>query len=501
MRHRPSAPPQGALIESANWLNRKIYRQQVFAFPLITVESMRARIVLAFVCVGSFLVYLDTSIAPVAVPAIRADLGGAASGAQWLLDAYTLPFACLLLTAGCLGDRMGRRGVLLVGIAGFTVASAACAAAPGLGALIAARAAQGAFAAAIVPLSLAVTSTLFAEPGRRAWAIGVWGGACGVALALGPLLGGVLVQAAGWRSIFLINLPLGAAAIIGLAVSLPAAAHAGGRRVDVLGQSLFIGGAAAVTFVLIEGRADGWQSAPILALAAGGVLALVAFGLWQTRAAEPMLPPALLRIPSVAVACAVNFLGLFGLYGAVFLLTTYLQDTRGLSPLQTGLQFLMLFGCLAVGAVWSSAVARRLGTRRTMVLALLCVAAGLAGLPLVAAGVGYAGYAWALALLGVGVPLSSGVVAIQAMMGDVPPALSGTASGTMNTFRQVGAVLGVALAGILSPEHGRTVSSMPVTFLVAAVGAAAAALLTWIVLGRAAPAPTPARRPAEANRT
>jgi MFS transporter, DHA2 family, methylenomycin A resistance protein len=466
----------------------------------VRLEIVRARLVLAFACVATFLVYLDTSITPVAVPAIRADLGGGASGAQWLLAAYTLAFACLLLTAGYLGDRLGRRAVLLLGIAGFTVASAGCAAAPGLGLLIAARAAQGAFAAAVVPLSLAATSTLFAEPGRRARAIGVWGGTSGVALALGPLLGGVLVQTAGWRSMFWINLPLGAVALAGLAATMPPGARAGGRRMDVPGQLLLIGGAAAVTFVLIEGRVDGWQSRMILALAVGGVAALVAFARWEGRTAEPMLPPSLLRVPSVAIACAVNFLGLFGLYATLYLLTTYLQDSRGLSPLQTGLRFLTLFGCLAVTAVRASAVAARLGTRRTMVLGLLSVAAGLAGLSLVAAGVGYTGYAWALALLGAGVPLSSGVVAIQAMMGDVPPALSGTASGTMNTFRQAGAVLGVALAGILSPERGGTVREMPLTFFVAAAGATAAAAATWIVLGSGSAGDRDAdRRPAEAN--
>lgn len=463
---------------------------------------MRARLVLAFVCVATFLVYLDTSITPVAVPAIHADLGGGPSGAQWLLDAYTLTFACLLLTAGSLGDRLGRRPVLVLGVAGFTVASVLCATAPGLGVLIAARALQGAFAAVVVPLSLAVTSTLFAEPGRRAQAIGLWGGTSGVALALGPLLSGVLVQAAGWRSIFWINLPLGAIALAGLLAAMPPTARSGRRRVDIPGQLLFIGGAAAVTFVLIQGPADGWQSAPILGLAAGGVVALVAFALRQGRAGEPMVPPSLLRVPSVAIACVVNFLGLFGLYAAVYLLTTYLQGTQGLSPLQTGLRFLTLFGCLAVAAVRASAVAARLGTRRTMVLGLLAIAAGLAGLVLVPAGASYAGYAWALALLGVGVPLSSGVVAIQAMMGDVPPALSGTASGTMNTFRQLGAVLGVALAGILSPVSGGMVHSMPRTLIAAAGGALVAALATWIVLGRGSSRGREAdRRPAEVTRT
>ncbi|MEU8782774.1 MFS transporter [Streptomyces sp. NPDC048637] len=470
---------------------------------------MRSRLVLAFLCAATFLVYLDTSITPVALPALRADVGGGATAGQWLLDSYTLAFACLLLTAGSLGDRLGRRNVLGLGIAGFTLASAGCALAPGVGALIAARAAQGVFAAAVVPLSLAVTSGLFDDARQRARAIGIWGGTSGVALALGPLLGGLLVESAGWRSMFWINIPIGLVALTGLLVTLPAAPRTGGaRRVDVLGQLLFVGGGGALTFVLIEGRDRGWLSWPILGLLAVGVLALVLFGWWETRTPEPMLPPGLLRVPTAAIACTVNFLGLLGLYAVLFLLTTYLQGTLGLSALQTGLRFLTLFGCLAVAAVGASSVVARWGTRRTMVTGLVCVAVGLAGLVLVEAGVGYPGYAWALLLLGAGVPLSSGVVALQAMMGDVPPGLAGTASGTVNTFRQFGAVLGVALAGLLSPERGGTVHSMYLTFVVAAVAAGLAAVLTAVVLPKgsarregvtAAACPASDGRPVEAD--
>jgi DHA2 family methylenomycin A resistance protein-like MFS transporter len=470
------------------------------------MESMRSRLVLTFVCVATFLVYLDTSITPVALPAIRADAGGGSTAAQWLLDAYTLAFACLLLTAGSLGDRLGRRNVLVLGIAGFTAASAGCALAPGLGALIAARALQGAFAAAVVPLSLAVTSALFDDARQRARAIGIWGGTSGVALALGPLLGGVLVEVAGWRSLFWINVPIGLLALTGLLATMPSVARAAAaRRVDAFGQLLFVSGGGALTFVLIEGHDLGWRSSPTLGLIIVGAAALVLFCWWQARNPDPMLPPGLLRVPSAAIACAVNFLGLLGLYAVLFLLTTYLQDTLRLPALQTGLRFLTLFGCLAAAAVYASSVAARWGTRRTMVTGLVCVAAGLAGLCLVQTGVGYLGYAWALVLLGVGVPLSSGVVAIQAMMGDVPPALAGTASGTVNTFRQFGAVLGVALAGILSPERGGIVHSMHLTFLVAAVGAAAAAVLAAVVLpARSArrgtgPRLVPVGRPVEAD--
>lgn len=175
----------------------------------MSLVTARPRLVLTLIFVASFLVYRDTSITPVAVPAIRAGFGAGPSVAQWLLDAYTLAFACLLLTAGSLGDRLGRRRTLLAGIAGFTLASVACAAAPSSGALIAARGAQGVFAAAVVLVSLAATAELFPGARARARAIGVWGETGGVALALGPLLGGVLVESAGWRSMFWINLPIG----------------------------------------------------------------------------------------------------------------------------------------------------------------------------------------------------------------------------------------------------------------------------------------------------
>jgi DHA2 family methylenomycin A resistance protein-like MFS transporter len=178
----------------------------------------------------------------------------------------------------------------------------------------------------------------------------------------------------------------------------------------------------------------------------------------------------------------VNFLGLFGLYAAIYLITVHLQTGLGFSPLETGIQFVALFGALGVAAVLASRVVRQWGTRATMVAGLGCIAVGMAGLTLLAGGVGYAGYAWALVLLGVGVPLSSGVVAIQAMMGAVPSELAATASGAMNTFRQFGAVFGVALAGILSPVRDGVVTMMHVTFLTAGGAALAAAVLTAVVL-------------------
>lgn len=456
------------------------------------MSTVRSRSALVLVCVAAFLVYLDTSITPVAVPAIRVELDAGPTAAQWLLDAYVLAFACLLLTAGALGDRFGRRTALVAGVAGFTLASVACALAPDAGILIAGRAAQGMFAAAVVPLSLAVAAASAPDAAGRARAIGMWGGTCGVALALGPLLGGLLVEALGWRSIFWVNLPIGVLACVGLLRSVPAQAPATGGRVDAVGQVLFLVGGAGLTFALIEGPSLGWGSGVVLGLLAGGAVAWALFAGWESRTAAPMLPPRLLVIPEVGLACAVNFLGLFGLYAAIYLVTVHLQTGLGFSPLETGVQFVALFGALGVAAVLASRVVRQWGTRATMVAGLGCIAVGMAGLTLLAAGVGYAGYGWALVLLGVGVPLSSGVVAIQAMMGAVPSELAATASGAMNTFRQFGAVFGVALAGILSPVRDGVVTTMHVTFLAAGAAALAAAVLTAVVL-RPVPASASAR--------
>ena len=445
-------------------------------------EKRNPHAMLALICAAAFIVYLDTSITPVAVPAIRAEFAAGVTAGQWLLDSYTLAFACLLLTAGSLGDRFGRKTVLIAGSAGFALCSVACAAAPSATVLIAARAGQGAFAAAVVPLSLAVTSEVFTDPKAKARAIGIWGGIAGIAVALGPLLGGLLVELAGWRSMFWINLPIGLVAVLGLVRLLPASARGKAGRVDVPGQTLFIVASAALTFALIEGVHLGWTSPVILGLLGLSAVSFLAFGIWESRCPEPLLPPRLLRIPAAVVACVVNFLGLFGLYAVLYLVTVHLQETLGLPPLATGLRFLALTGFLGATAFFASAIAARLGNRRTMISGLVCIAVGLAGLTLLESGGGYATYGWAFVLIGVGIPLSSGVVAIQAMIGAVPPDLTGTASGTMNTFRQFGAVFGVALAGILSPQLGNAVTSMHVTFLFASAGALAGAVVTAIVL-------------------
>jgi MFS transporter, DHA2 family, methylenomycin A resistance protein len=442
-------------------------------------------IVLALLCLSLFVVYLDATVTPIALPAMRAALHMGIAGQQWVVDAYTLAFACLLLSAGSVADIVGRRRIYLAGIGGFTLLSAACALARSWPVLVAARAVQGGFAAAVVPVSLAIASGLYPDARSRGRAVGIWAGVGGVAYAAGPALGGFLVGRFGWPSIFWLNLPVGVCCSVLLYVLLPGAAGSGGHRsVDVAGQVTLAGGIACLVFGLIEGNALGWASVPVLSAFTVGAGLLLFFVAWEGRQASPVLPPRLLRIPAVAVTCTVNFLGLFGLFATLFLLTLYLQDDRHLSPGATGLQLLTLTLSLAVFAVAGPALSARIGTRPAMLIGSALTAAGLAGLVLVGRSAGYGTYWWALAVLGAGIPLSGGAVAVAALLSAAPSELAGTASATMNTFRQVGAAFGVALAGALLPERGPMIVGMRITFLVAAAGAIAGGAVVLLVPDR-----------------
>ncbi|HEY1574733.1 MAG TPA: MFS transporter [Pseudonocardiaceae bacterium] len=445
------------------------------------VGSGRAAGTLALLCLSMFIVYLDTTIVPVVLPTARAALHADVTGSQWILDSYVLAFACLLLTAGSLGDIVGRKRVFLIGMVGFVAASVGCALASSAGELIVFRAAQGVFAAVVVPVNLALTGDIYPEPKARARAISVWGGVGGLAFAAGPVVGGLLVGPFGWSSIFWLNVPLGLAATVGLARLLPATRPPQGRRLDPVGQALFVLGAAGLTYGLIEGNAQGWSSVAIVTAFVVAAVALTGFGLWERRTAHPMLPAAVLRVPAVVAACVVNFLGLFGMFAALFLLTFYFQQEEHLPPIATGMRFLALTAAIAVSALGSPPLAARIGTRTTMIAGAVSVAIGLAGLVLVGQHTSFATYAWALVLLGLGISPSAGVVAVSAALVAVPPELTGTTSGTVNTFRQIGAALGVALAGLFVAVDG-LIGGMHITFAVASTGAVLGAVAVFVAL-------------------
>lgn len=417
-----------------------------------TAPTRGNALTLTFICSGIVLVYLDLTIVNVALPAMQASLSASVTQLQWIVDAYALVLACLLLSAGTLGDLFGRKRIFLGGLVGFIVASVLCALAPTYETLLIARVIQGVAGSAMVPLSLALVSTIYTEPAARARAIGVWAGVGGLALAAGPILGGVLVEGLGWQSIFWINVPVGLAALIVLAIKLPAARPAVSRRTDPLGQGLFVVGIGGLVYGLIQASALGWGSPVIIGSVVGGVVVLALFVAWERRFSDPMLPMSLMRNPVMVAAAAVNFFGLFGLFTTIFLLTLYLQRVNGLSTLAAGIRFLALNIAIMVFSYLASVIANKLGARVPIVVGSVMSAIGLLRLTMLEPGTTFLSYWWALALIGAGVSLV-GAPATVALLSSVRPEQAGTATGVSNTFRQVGSVFGVAIGGTLLVQH------------------------------------------------
>ncbi|MGW4500405.1 DHA2 family efflux MFS transporter permease subunit [Micromonospora sp. NPDC004336] len=409
-------------------------------------------LLLTFICIGIFMVYLDSTIVNVALPEIQRDLSTDITELQWIIDAYALAVACLLLTAGTLGDILGRRRIFLVGLVGFLVASVLCALAPSYEFLLVARVLQGAAGSIMIPVSLALVSATYPEPVARAKAIGAWAGIGGLALAAGPVLGGVLVDHVGWPAIFWVNVPFGVTAFAVLTRRLGESRAPGKRRADVVGQLLFVVAMVGLVYGLIEASARGWSDPLILGSFGLSAVALIAFVSWELHQPDPMLPMNLFRSPVVVVAGAVNFLGLFGLYGSIFLLTFYLQQINGLSTTGTGLRFLALNVAIMVFSYVASVLAARTGPKVPIIIGSVASAAGLLQLARLEPASGFGAYWWALALLGAGVSLV-GAPATVALLSSVRPEQVGTASGVSNTFRQVGSVFGVALTGTLLLRH------------------------------------------------
>ncbi|QNP68962.1 MFS transporter [Streptomyces roseirectus] len=419
-----------------------------------TAPNQRKGLLLAFLCFGVFMVYLDATIVNVALPDIQEDLSTDITQLQWIIDAYTLTFACLLLTAGTLGDILGRKKIFLAGLVGFTLTSVLCALSGSIGVLLVGRTLQGICGSVMIPVSLALVSAAYADPAARAKAIGVWAGVGGIALSTGPVLGGFLVDHYGWQSIFWVNAPVGVVATLVLARLLTENRSARGRRLDPLGQLLFITAIAALAYGLIEGNGEGWTSGVILGAFAASAVTLLLFVLWELRRPDPMLPMGFFRSPIVVVAGIVNFLSLFGLFAVIFLFTLYLQSVNGLSSVETGVRFLALTVPIMIASFAASVVAAKAGPRLPIFIGSLFSAGGLVGLTALEAGSGFGGYWWSLILLGVGVSFT-GAPATVALLGSVPNEQAGTASGVSNTFRQVGTVFGVALAGALLLRHLR----------------------------------------------
>jgi MFS transporter, DHA2 family, methylenomycin A resistance protein len=407
-----------------------------------------SRLTLVAMSLGFAVVQLDVSVVNVAIRPIGDALGGGVAGLQWIVNAYTIAFAAFILSAGAVGDRIGARRVFVAGFALFTAASAMCGLAPSLGALIAARAVQGAGAAVLVPCSLILLNHAYREPGDRARAVGFWAAGASVALSAGPLVGGALIATLGWRAIFFINVPVG---LVGIRLALRHAHEtppAPGHRLDLPGQACAVVALAVLAAALVEGGRLGWTQPAVLAGLAVALCALCAFVAIEARSAAPMLPLRFFRSRTFSAATAMGLLLNVAVYGLIFVLSLYFQRAQGRSALATGLAFAPMTGIVMATNIGAGRLARRVGARPVMLLGAVLAAAGCAGLAFVGTGTPYVAMVVQLVAFGAGVGLVVPLMTSE-LLGSVDRARSGAASGTLNTMRQTGSVIGVALYGSL----------------------------------------------------
>ncbi len=439
--------------------------------------------------VPMFMATLDNLVVTTALPAIHADLGADIEGLQWITNAYTLAFASLMLFAVGLGDRFGRRRIFVLGISVFALASAACALAGDETFLIAARAVQGAGAAMTMPLSLPLLVS--AVPDRlRAAAIGIWGGIAGLGVALGPVVGGAVVDGWNWSAIFWLNVPV---AVVAIPLALVALPRVAGVRVrfDVLGVVLASLGVVGLVFGIVRGNDAGWSSAEVLGSLAVGAVALVSFVLWERRAPDPLLPLRLFRDRGFTVANVVAMVFSLGAFGAVFLLAQFLQIVQGHTPLEAGLMTLPWTAMPLIVAPLSGLVAPRIGTRQLIVAGLTLLAAGMGYLGIILTGEAtYAEQLPGYVAAGIGMGLAFSPIS-NAVLANIAPADHAKANGANSTLREVGVALGIAVltavfvgaGGTLTPT-GFADAAQPAVLVGAAVVAAGALLALLLPSGR-----------------
>jgi EmrB/QacA subfamily drug resistance transporter len=442
---------------------------------------------LALVSAALFMVTLDNLVVTTALPSIHRELGGGIDSLEWTVNAYTLSFAVLLLTGAALGDRFGRRRMFSLGLIIFTVGSAAAALAPSIGALVAARALQGSGGALVTPLTLTLLSEAF-PAGRRGVALGIWSGVSGLGVALGPVIGGAVVNGISWHWIFWLNVPIGLV-IAPLAWARLTESRGPAGRVDLPGLVLASGGLFGIVYGLVRANALGWTSATVLGCLLGGAVLLAAFAAWERRAPAPMLPLRFFRSRAFSATNAVSLAMYFGMFGSVFLLAQYFQVVQHYSPFQAGLRTLPWTGMPMIVAPIAGVMSDRVGSRPLMFSGLVLQAAGLGWLVAVLApGTPYSSFIGPFVLAGTGMALVFAPAA-NAVLSAVRASEAGQASGATNAIRELGGVLGVAvLASVFTAAGGYGTPALFVAGLrpAVAVGAsvlAAGALAALLVPG------------------
>ncbi|GAA5059911.1 EmrB/QacA subfamily drug resistance transporter [Thermocatellispora tengchongensis] len=410
------------------------------------VGRRRRVLVLAICCTSLFIVALDNTIINVALPAIARDLDAPLSGMQWTIDAYTLVLASLLMLSGSTADRIGRRRTFQTGLVIFSAGSLLCSVAPSVTWLVVFRMVQAVGGSMLNPVAMSIITNTFTEPRERARAIGVWGGVAGLSMALGPLIGGLLVEPVGWRAIFWINVPIGIAAIVLTAVFVPESRAPRPRRIDPGGQLLVAVLLAALTTGIIEGPNAGWGSPLIVGCFAVAALSLIGLVLYEPRRDEPLLDLRFFRSAPFSGAAAIAVSAFAALGGFLFLNTVYLQTARGLSPLQAGLCTLpMALTALVTGPLSGRLVAAR-GTRPSLLIAGVAYTAACAMLSFVTPATPLPALLAIYAVFGLGFGVVNTPITNTAVSG-MPRAQAGVAAGVASTSRQIGQSLGVAIAG------------------------------------------------------
>ncbi|MDB5411332.1 MAG: hypothetical protein JWL84_6244 [Rhodospirillales bacterium] len=449
--------------------------------------EQRARTwVLVLASVASFMVALDALVVTTALSTIRVELGTSIAALEWIVNAYNVSLAVLLLTGAALGDRFGRRRVFAMGLGIFVAASIGCAVSGSAGALIAARAVQGMGAALTMPLAMALLSAVFPRE-QRGKALGIFSSVTGLALILGPVVGGAVTQGLAWQWIFWINVPIGLV-VIPLVLRHCPESFGPPAVLDGGGLVLVTGAALAVVWALVRGNELGWTSPEIVTLLCIGLVLAAAFVAWERRAREPMVPLRPFRARAFSAGVASSFLFYGGMYGVVFMLPQFLQTGRGFGPLGAGLRLLPWTATLFVFAPLGGSLVNRLGARRLVVAGTLAQAVGFAWIGAIAApDLAFAALVAPLVLAGAGVSMA--MPAVQAaVIGAVAPAEIGKASGTFNMARNLGGVFGIALIVAVFAARGSIVSPASFTAgFVPAIGICAALSLAGTVAALALP--------------
>jgi len=392
------------------------------------------------------IVGLDATIVNVALPAIHRSLKASLSGLQWTIDAYTLVIASLLMLSGSTADRVGRRRVFQIGLALFSLGSLLCALAPNLELLVIFRMLQAVGASMLNPVAMSIIRNVFEDPRERAQAIGLWGGMVGISFALGPVVGGALVDSVGWRAIFLVNVPIGLAAIVLTALFVPESRAPRARRIDPVGQVLVITMLASVTYAIIEGPTTGWVSGEILGLFGVSLISLVVFVSYELRRVEPLIDVRFFRSVPFSGASAIAVCAFASLGGFLFLNTLYLQDVRRLSPFHAGLYTLPMAAMALVFGPLSGRLVGRRGARPSLVMAGCGLTISSLMLTHLTPTTPMAYLLLTYLIFGLGFGLVNPPITNTAVSG-MPAAQAGVASAVASTSRQVGATLGVAIVG------------------------------------------------------